>query len=68
MTKQMAIQRLLKENPVAKRQEGVLLEALRNVKILRKEGIKSKGYRLIAPFGDKRQLRADEGMVRRSAK
>lgn len=46
---------LLKANPKARQQEDQIKEALSELRKLRKEGLGSRGYSLVPPYGEKRQ-------------
>ena len=59
---------LLKANPAAQKHEKAIREALKDVDQLRKDGFAGDGYRLVSPYGEKRQLRASEGMIERRPK
>lgn len=59
----IAIDDLLTTNPKAKKHEKLLREALAEIKKLRAEGFGGEGYRLVSPYGDKRQLKGSTGRL-----
>lgn len=54
---------LLRKNRVARKQETVVRETLRDLKRLRKEGFGGKGYTLAFPFGEGRRIYTDDDLA-----
>jgi hypothetical protein len=55
MSKKQTMENLLKANPKAKQQEQVIKDALDELDKLRREGVATRGYNLVPPFGEKRR-------------